>query len=63
MFKQLRLSQICLKLLDLSNPDATVQVTLAKPDVHYQQWQVPKISAEAGFRRVMQRPFFMSQFP
>eukprot|EP00392_Amoebophrya_sp_AT5.2_P007900 g7919.t1 len=38
-------------------------ITLAKPDVHYQQWNVSAVANRAGFRRVASKPFFVARFP
>lgn len=38
-------------------------ITLAKPEVHYQQWRLAESAAEAGFTKICQRPLFPSAYP
>ncbi|CAD7924578.1 unnamed protein product [Amoebophrya sp. A25] len=55
--------EVCDRVLSRDNPRASVQLTLAKPDVHYQQWNVSAVAARANFRRVSSKPLFLAKFP
>ncbi|CAD7929182.1 unnamed protein product [Amoebophrya sp. A120] len=55
--------EVCSRVLDPRDERASAQITLAKPDVHYQQWNVSAVAARAGFKRVDSKPFFVSLFP